>query len=237
MKKISFFNPAHRRTFRLTPASAHPDCQGFTLIELAVVLAVVGLLLGGVLKGQELLHSARAKSIASDFRNTASFVYAYQDRFRALPGDDALVTSHLSGASLASSGGTVGNNRIEGAWNSQTLTDESLLFWQHVRLANLSSGDGNAPSSGTLDTWLPHNAQGGRIGITSTSPLSGWNSTFFVCQDSITGRQAAQVDTALDDGNTATGTVRSLQDNGSGLSVVSNTSLQESASYVVCAAY
>ena len=52
---------------------------GFTLIELAIVLVIIGLLLGGVLKGQELINSAKAKSIASDFKNAQIFIYGYQD--------------------------------------------------------------------------------------------------------------------------------------------------------------
>ncbi|HMM73924.1 MAG TPA: prepilin-type N-terminal cleavage/methylation domain-containing protein [Rhodocyclaceae bacterium] len=61
--------------------------QGFTLIEIAIVLVIIGLLLGGVLKGQELINSAKVKNIVSEIKNTSVMVYAYQDRFRALPGD------------------------------------------------------------------------------------------------------------------------------------------------------
>ena len=62
--------------------------QGFTLIEIAIVLVIIGLLLGGVLKGQELINNARVKSFANDFRNIPVAIYAYQDRFHAIPGDD-----------------------------------------------------------------------------------------------------------------------------------------------------
>lgn len=41
--------------------------SGFTLIEIAIVLVIIGLLLGGILKGQELINSARVKNLASDF--------------------------------------------------------------------------------------------------------------------------------------------------------------------------
>ena len=43
--------------------------SGFTLIEIAIVLVIIGLLLGGVLKGQELINSAKVKNLATDFRN------------------------------------------------------------------------------------------------------------------------------------------------------------------------
>ena len=63
--------------------------SGFTLIEIAIVLVIIGLLLGGVLKGQELINSAKVKNLATDFKNIPVFIYGYQDKFRALPGDDA----------------------------------------------------------------------------------------------------------------------------------------------------
>src|SRR5665647_661323 len=63
--------------------------SGFTLIEIAIVLVIIGLLLGGVLKGQELINSARVKNLATDFRNIPVFIYGYQDKYKALPGDQA----------------------------------------------------------------------------------------------------------------------------------------------------
>ena len=57
--------------------------SGFTLVEIAIVLVIIGLLLGGVLKGQELINSAKVKNLANDFRTIPTFVYAYQDKFRA----------------------------------------------------------------------------------------------------------------------------------------------------------
>src|SRR5512146_250478 len=72
--------------------------SGFTLIEIAIVLVIIGLLLGGVLKGQELINSARVKNLATDFKNIPVYIYGYQDKFRALPGDDACAyTATVSG--------------------------------------------------------------------------------------------------------------------------------------------
>ena len=48
--------------------------SGFTLIELAIVLVIIGLLLGGVLKGQELINSAKVKNMASDFKNVQVYI-------------------------------------------------------------------------------------------------------------------------------------------------------------------
>ncbi|MEP7070452.1 MAG: prepilin-type N-terminal cleavage/methylation domain-containing protein, partial [Usitatibacter sp.] len=54
--------------------------SGFTLVEIAIVLVIIGLLLGGILKGQELINSAKVKNLANDFRVIPTYIYAYQDK-------------------------------------------------------------------------------------------------------------------------------------------------------------
>ncbi len=180
--------------------------SGFTLVEIAIVLVIIGLLLGGVLKGQELINSAKVKSLASDFRSIPTFIYGYQDRFRSLPGDDRDATR--VGGTTATTPGTVGNGVVEGAWDSTTTTDESFLFWQHIRLANLAVGPTSFSGAGGVGAFVPLNSEGGRIGVQGTPPMAGWNGTFFACSGLITGRFARQLDTTMDDGNAATGTLR-----------------------------
>jgi prepilin-type N-terminal cleavage/methylation domain-containing protein len=74
--------------------------SGFTLVEIAIVLVIIGLLLGGILKGQELINSAKVKNIANDFRVIPTYIYAYQDKFKALPGDDKLATQHVGATGI-----------------------------------------------------------------------------------------------------------------------------------------
>ncbi|MEQ9023070.1 MAG: prepilin-type N-terminal cleavage/methylation domain-containing protein, partial [Pseudomonadales bacterium] len=71
-------------TNRKTPRSQ----AGFTLIEIAVVLVIIGLLLGGVLQGQQLIENSRVKSATNDFNGIAAAAFSYQDRYGRLPGDD-----------------------------------------------------------------------------------------------------------------------------------------------------
>jgi prepilin-type N-terminal cleavage/methylation domain-containing protein len=187
--------------------------SGFTLIEIAIVLVIIGLLLGGVLKGQELINSARVKNLANDFKNSPVFIYGYQDKFKALPGDDTAVASHVAGGTLATTpAGKQGNGIIDGNWNSTTLTDESILFWQHIRLAGFGPGS-TTPSVAVGNDYIPRNAVGGAIGITNSSvaadlPITTLKGTYIVCSDGIPGKFAKQLDTTLDNGDTTTGSVQ-----------------------------
>ena len=183
---------------------------GFTLIELAIVLVIIGLLLGGVLRGQELINSAKVKNMARDFQNVQVYIYGYQDKFKALPGDDISVAAHVTGGTPGSTG-TLGNTVIQGNWNTTTDGDESCVFWQHVRLAGLAPG-ATVVSCAVGNTYQPRNADGGLIGIQSVSgfaSITGMSGAYVVCSDAILGKFAKQLDITLDDGVGNTGSVRS----------------------------
>ena len=208
--------------------------SGFTLVEIAIVLVIIGLLLGGILKGQELINSAKAKSLANDFRAIPVYIYGYQDKFRALPGDDAQASAHVSLSPAAGNGN--GNGRIDGNFDSVTATDESVLFWQHVRGAGFATGDTTAGGS------LPTNADGGRLGVTSTKPIGGdatFNGTYYLCSRGIRGKFAKMIDTQLDDGKTNAGSVRATAATGAAAVSVDSAAAgwSDDTSYDVCMAF
>jgi len=213
--------------------------SGFTLVELAIVLVIISLLMGGILKGQELINSAKVKNLANDFRAVSAAYYGYLDRFRAVPGDDKAATTHV-GASKEGDG----DGMIEGAWNATynsegSAQSESYIFWEHVRRAGLLSGS----TSTNTTSYLPDNANGGRIGITGMNaatagvgPItdSGYKATFFVCSGNINGRLAKQLDTMLDDGETSAGSMRAAKTEES--SSVTTANMNDADLHTVCVA-
>ena len=70
--------------------------RGFTLIEIAIVLVIIGLLLGGVLKGEELIRAARVRNLINEQQNIKAAFYGFQDRYRALPGDYGSAANNIS---------------------------------------------------------------------------------------------------------------------------------------------
>ena len=200
--------------------------SGFTLIEIAIVLVIIGLLLGGVLKGQELINSAKVKNLATDFKNVPVFIYGFQDKFKALPGDDALAVTHVT----ATANGN-GNGIIDGNWNA--TSGESFNFWQHVRLAGLAPG----PTDTAAADYLPSNAVGGKIGVTNaaSTAITTLKGSYIICSDAIAGKFAKQLDTTLDDGNTATGSLQvTAVGTATGGAAVTNATIVDDTTYLVC---
>lgn len=194
--------------------------NGFTLVEIAIVLVIIGLLLGGLLKGQELIDSARAKSIAQDLRSVSIAVLSYQDKYRALPGDDAGAASRWGPSTCQGDGDGI----IEGGSSAPA---ENQCLWQHLRLANLITGDATSLAS-------PKHADGGDFSVFSRaadSPIPETPGSLIVCAANVRGRHIAAFDAMLDDGNLGTGSLRAKPS--SPVSVAAS-GINENALYVVC---
>lgn len=178
---------------------------GFTLIEIAIVLVIIGLLLGGVLKGQELITSAKIRNVANDFNGISAAYYTYQDRYRAMPGDDP----NAQGRWATSQNGN-GNAVIAGTFDASvagapTSAQETNLLWQHLRLAGLVAGPTSAAGSGSQ----PQNAVGGISGVQS-GPVLGL-SGLVICSSNLPGKVASAIDSQFDDGLPQTGQVRAVE--------------------------
>lgn len=143
---------------------------GFTLVEIAIVMVIIGLLLGGVLKGQEIITNAKIKNLENDFHGVTAAIYSYQDRYRALPGDDKRANDRFGNVPTIA-GNTQGNGKIEGDFDESNTITESAAFWAHLRLAGLVKG--TTDSNGWTDQ--PLNAFNGKTGASSEEIRSNDN--------------------------------------------------------------
>ncbi|HEY7657528.1 MAG TPA: prepilin-type N-terminal cleavage/methylation domain-containing protein [Burkholderiales bacterium] len=111
---------------------------GYSLIEIAIVLVIIGLLLGGVLKGQELITSARVRNLISQQDGVRAAYFGFLDRFRALPGDYGLATANIAGATANGNG----NNQIEfaAACAAPCQSPEYIVVWEHLSRAGFVNG-------------------------------------------------------------------------------------------------
>lgn len=175
--------------------------SGFTLVEIAIVLVIIGLLLGGILKGQEMIVQAKIKNAMADFSGISAAYHGYQDRYRKIPGDDDGAARWATGTAGS------GNGVVAGAYNATCtgagVTTESCLWWQHLRLAGFVAGNGTAQ---------PTNAFAGMIGVqtgnTSGGSVMNGFASLIICSANIPDKVAIAIDTSMDDGISSTGGVR-----------------------------
>jgi len=111
--------------------------SGFTLIEIAIVLVIIGLLLGGVLKGQELITSARVRNLISQQDGIKAAYFGFLDRFRALPGDYSLASTNIANVAAGANGN--GNGQIRSIVLLDVI-DEYIAVWDHLGHAGFING-------------------------------------------------------------------------------------------------
>jgi prepilin-type N-terminal cleavage/methylation domain-containing protein len=215
--------------------------SGFTLVEIAIVLVIIGLLLGGILKGQEMITQARIKNVVNDFNGITAAYASYQDRYRAIPGDDPGAAGRWAGAVSGN-----GNGVLAGTYNAVPAAatpaagEESNLFWWHLRLSGFIAG----PTTGAGVGNQPNNAFGGKIGAQNAVIAAGPPPTqalgmsgLIICSAGVPDKVAIAVDTQMDDQSSATGTLRAmLGDSQTAVVAAPVATYQETGAnaYVVC---
>ena len=180
----------------------HPRQQGFTLVEIAIVLVIIGLLIGGVLKGQEMITNAKVSKVENDFKGITAAILAYQDRYGVLPGDDPSARTRFPGTWVAADNGD-GNGIIAGAWDNTTNNAlESRKIWKHLRGAGFLKG----PVNGTAASYQqPSHAFGGLIGF----QRGLWNlSGHVIVFGGLQGNVAQILEARGDDGSPSAGSVQ-----------------------------
>ena len=158
----------------------HTAQRGFTLIELSIVLVIIGLVVGGVLVGQDLIRAAQGRAQISQIEKYNTAANTFRDKYGALPGDltqqIAIQFQFAQRGSYRGEGD--GNGLIEGSYDcptcfsgSFTVGGEVMLFWVDLTRASLMAEgvittnpitgyEGEccgvtAAANGTLDGSLP----------------------------------------------------------------------------------
>jgi prepilin-type N-terminal cleavage/methylation domain-containing protein len=192
--------------------------KGFTLVEIAIVLVIIGLLLGGILKGQEMITQAKIKNVIADFSGISAAYHGYSDRYRAIPGDDPNANTRWGAPAVAGSG----DGQVQGTWSLApcALATESCGWWDHLRRAGFVSGTGPAqPFNAVAGLIGVQTGDGtGAVGPPAVAPgatlLNAAGGTGFVgliiCSGNLPDKIAIAVDTQMDDGASNLGTVRAL---------------------------
>jgi prepilin-type N-terminal cleavage/methylation domain-containing protein len=201
--------------------------KGFTLVELAVVMIIIGLLIGGILKGQELIANAQVASTVTQMKGIDAATSTFRDSYAALPGDMSTAQARLPNCTAAPCTNGDGNGRITETPDAVPAAgQENTIVWAHLSVADLIGGISN---SGTLmfGESLPAASVGGgyffgydNSGSPGTSPATTARGGHYLAltgvadqavgsggSTNLTGSQAARIDRKLDDGVPDTGSV------------------------------
>lgn len=184
--------------------------QGFTLVEIAIVLVIVGLLLGGVLKGSEMIDNARVRNVIQDMDGLKAAVFAFQDRFQALPGDMNNAVAVIGGPNVVNCATNCNNGQINPWPNTSLVTN-------HLSAAGFYSGAFNTAQGANFPQATanaPRNAYGGAMFVAfwnqySNAPAgAAGNQNGIYTGNTIPASALAEIDTKIDDGNPTSGSFR-----------------------------
>lgn len=142
--------------------------KGFTLVELAIVMIIIGLLIGGVLKGQELIENAKVTSTISTLKSFQAAQNTFKDTYGGIPGDLANATARIRGCNVDNDCESGNGNSIVGRlftafdpggavpdFNTGGVgsqNQENTQYWKHLTLANLITGI-NPAANTTTPIW------------------------------------------------------------------------------------
>lgn len=207
--------------------------KGFTLVELAIVMIIVGLLISGVLKGQQLIKNAQIAAVITQVKGYQAAINSFRDAYGGMAGDMSNADRRLSGCDAVNYCQPGDGDSLVGFFGSALTAnavseEETIQFWKHLALADLITGGNPSAEVNTTDlAWgLTHPdtpVAGGFEFFFSTNLGYGTTSghVLRLTNGGVTGvmpdqpgegamapRDAAQIERKLDDGQPSTGIVR-----------------------------
>jgi prepilin-type N-terminal cleavage/methylation domain-containing protein len=227
--------------------------QGFTLVEIAIVLVVIGLVVGGILVGRDLIRAAELRSVISDVEKYKAAVNTFRLKFNALPGDMLDATTYWGAAdpnpttckttigtgTQTCNGNGDWKNGYPPAPNPGPFHYENYRFWQHLANAGLINGQdtGVGVGAGNSNAQVGRNVPASRISGAGYSIENAagygtivWAGEYWPATDAstsimefgsnrtddilnnpaITAQEAYGLDSKIDDGLPASGSVLSF---------------------------
>ena len=175
--------------------------KGFTLVEMAIVLVIIGIILGAVIKGQDLIAGAKEKKFKSEVDQLATAYYTYYDKYSRIPGDD----NNAEARWTTTAGAKDGNN--DGLIKAADEIAAATGALDHLRRAGFI---GDQPPGGTSfnSTAMP----GVTMDFSSNSKtIPDWGSnTNLIVISGMTAEDMLNFDIKYDDGDVKLGKVRGV---------------------------
>ena len=173
-KAFSLVELSNRASGRLKAEQA--GTQGFSLVELSIVLVILGLLTGGILAGQNLIRAAELRSVSTEYARWITATQTFRDKYFALPGDFKDATKFWNEAGTGSYSGACPGTNATPSTGPETCdgdgdgevdgNNEQYRYWQQLANAGLIEGTytGVMGSGGTSHSIISENVPRSKLG-------------------------------------------------------------------------